>query len=93
MLAKILPRMARITRICSELKNFESVKSVPLKGKITQFREDSCRKGTQRTDRQELMLFFFVIFAFSCGQFNLVAAGRAGRFAPFCGKIISSDYP
>jgi hypothetical protein len=66
---------------------------VPLKGKITQFQEDFCRKGTQRTHRQELMLFFFVIFAFSCGQFNLVAAGRAGRFAPFCGKIISSDYP
>jgi len=31
---------------------------VPLKGKITQFQEDFCRKGTQRTHRQELMLFF-----------------------------------
>jgi hypothetical protein len=34
------------------------VKSVPLYEKIAHFQEDFCRKGTQRAQRQELMLFF-----------------------------------
>jgi hypothetical protein len=34
------------------MENGQSVKSVPLKGKITQFQEDFCRKGTQRGEPQ-----------------------------------------
>ena len=36
---------------------FPSVKSVPLKKKIAPFQEDFCRKGTQRTQREEVMTF------------------------------------
>ena len=50
-----------------------------------QFQQDFNRKGTQGTQRQELTVFFFAIFAFFVVNSALVAACRAGPLAPFCG--------
>ena len=37
-----------------------------------QFQEGFCHEGTQRSHRQELMLFFFAILVFFCGHFILM---------------------
>jgi hypothetical protein len=56
-----------------------------------QFHQDDNRKGTQRTQRQELMVFFLCDLCVLCGQFSLVAALPRWTFAPFRGK--STEVP
>ena len=90
---EIARRPARTARGQPSLSGIAlSVKSVPLYEKVAHFRQDFCRKGTQRTQRQGHAAFslrpLFSSMANPClvSALPLCAAGRAGHFAQFCGK-------
>lgn len=66
--------------------------SIPLKQKIMQFQEDFCRKGTQRTQREELMSFRLCDPCVLLRPFHFrLRFCRAGPFAPFLVAAKRSD--